>query len=158
MSKSKEQSAIDSIYTILEKIELLDKRVQIIDDNIKILSNKVSKMGKNAAVAAVSGSPIVKDSIQDLPARQQKVEKLILGNIKTHGYIVNKAKSPLENVTINIYDGSNQLIKNTKTNNDGHWEVRLPPGKYGVEYIHKKFKPINRVVNLADGIREFEVR
>jgi len=156
--KSKEQSAIDSIYTILEKIELLDRRVQIIDDNIKILSNKVSKVGKNVAAAAVSSSPIVKDNIHDPPARQQKVEKLILGNIKTHGYIVNKAKNPLENVIVNIYDGSNQLIKNTKTNNDGHWEVRLPPGKYGVEYIHKKFKPINRVVNLADGIREFEVR
>ena len=158
MSKTKEKSAIDAIYEILDKLELLDKRVQVIDDNIKILSNKVSKIGKNTAVAASGNIPIVKDNRQPEPERQQKVEKLVLGNIKTHGYIVNKGKVPITNVIINVYNGSNKLVKNTKTNNDGHWEVRLPPGKYGVEYIHKKFKPINRTIELAEDIREYEVR
>ena len=158
MPKTKEQSAIDAIYTILDKLELLDKRVQVIDDNVKILSNKMSKLNKNTAVAAVANIPIVKDNTHQGPERQQKVEKLVLGNIKTHGFIVNKAKIPIEDVVVNIYNGNNKLIKNTKTNDDGHWEVRLSPGKYGVEYIHKKFKPINRVVELADNIREYEVR
>ena len=75
-----------------------------------------------------------------------------------HGYIVNKAKVPILNVVVNVYDNNNKLVKNAKTNNDGYWEVRLPSGKYGVEYIHKKFKPINRVVELAEDIVDYEVR
>jgi hypothetical protein len=157
MSKSKEQSAIDVIYTMLEKVELLDKRVQIIDDNLKILSNKVSKLNKNAAVAAVI-SPIVKDNIQSQPIRQQKVQKLVLGNIKLHGYIVNKAKTPIPGVVVNVYNDSNEKVKNLNSDANGHWEVRLPAGRFGVEYVHKKFKPINRTVELEEDQNEYEVR
>lgn len=156
MSKTKEQSAIDAIYEILDKLELLDKRVQIIDDNVKILSNKITKLGRNAAVA--SSISVKNDSMQEVPARQQKVEKLILGNIKTYGYIVNKAKVPINDVAVNIYDNLSKLIKNIKTNRDGYWEVRLPSGKYGVEYIHKKFKPINKTIELTNDTNEYEVR
>jgi len=156
MAKEKEQSAIDAIYTILDKLELLDKRVQIIDDNIKILSNKVSKLSKNTAVAALS--TVAQNSTRQEPQKQQEVDKLVLGKIKTYGYIVNKVKVPIEDVIINVYNGNSKLVKNTKTNNNGYWEVRLPPGKYGVEYIHKKFKPINRVVELDDNISDYEVR
>jgi hypothetical protein len=159
MTKSKEQSAIDVIYTLLEKVELLDKRVQVIDDNVKILSNKVSKLNRNAAVAAVTApSSFDKSFTEPSPRKQQKVEKLVLGKIKTYGYIVNKVKVPIEDVIVNVYDNSNKLVKNSKTNGDGYWEVRLPSGKYGVEYIHKKFKPINRVIELSDELREYEVR
>jgi hypothetical protein len=157
MSKSKEQSAIDVIYTMLEKVELLDKRVQVIDDNLKILSNKVSKLNKNAAVAAVI-PPIVKDNIQPQPIRQQKVQKLVLGNIRLHGYIVNKSKIPIPDVIVNVYNDSNEKVKGLSSDANGHWEVRLPAGRFGVEYIHKKFKPINRTVELEEAQNEYEVR
>jgi hypothetical protein len=158
MSKDREQSAIDAIYDILDKISLLDKRVQVIDDNVKLLSNKVSKLNKNTA-AVVSATPASSQpSINQSTQKQQKVDRLVLGNIKTHGYIVNKSKVPIQDVVVNIYDTNSKLVKNSKTNNDGYWEVRLPPGKYGVEYIHKKFKPINRTIELADDIRNYEVR
>jgi len=157
MTKSKEQSAIDAIYTILDRLDLLDKRVQVIDDNIKILSNKVSKLNKNAAVAAVI-PPIVKDNIQPQPIRQQKVQKLVLGNIRLHGYIVNKSKVPISDVIVNVYNDSNEKVKNLNSDANGHWEVRLPAGRFGVEYIHKKFKPINRTVELEEGQNEYEVR
>jgi len=156
MSKTKEQSAIDAIYTLLDKLELLDKRVQVIDDNLKILSNKVSKLNKNTAV--VASSTVAQNSTRQGPQKQKKIDRLVLGKIKTYGYIVNKVKAPIEDVIINIYDANSKLVKNTKTNNDGYWEVRLPSGKYGVEYIHKKFKPINRVVELSDDIHDYEVR
>ena len=158
MSKTKEQSAIDAIYEILDRLDLLDKRVQVIDDNVKLLSNKVSKLNKNAAVAA-SASPAIRESSSNQSTqKQQKVDRLVLGNIKMHGYIVNKAKVPILGVVVNVYDHANKLVKNAKTNNDGYWEVRLPSGKYGVEYIHKKFKPINRTIELVDDIRNYEVR
>ena len=158
MSKTKEQSAIDAIYEILDRLDLLDKRVQVIDDNVKLLSNKVSKLNKNAAVAASASPAIREPSSNQSTQKQQKVDRLVLGNIKLHGYIVNKAKVPILGVVVNVYDHANKLVKNAKTNNDGYWEVRLPSGKYGVEYIHKKFKPINRVVELAEDIVDYEVR
>ena len=157
MSSDREQSAIDAIYEILDKIDTIDKRTQIMDDNIKLLSNKVSKLSKNAAVAAVSATAKAPQDV-DATRPPQSVDRLVLGNIKTYGYIVNKAKMPISEVIVNVYDNKNKLVKNTKTNQDGYWEVRLPPEKYGVEYIHKKFKPINRVVTLENGTSSFEVR
>lgn len=157
MPKSKEQSAIDVIYTLLEKVDLLDKRVQVIDDNLKILSNKVSKLNKNAA-AVTAVPPIVRENIQHKPVRQQKVQKLVLGNIRLHGYIVNKGKMPISGVIVNVYDGASEKIKNVNSDANGHWEVRLPAGRFGVEYIHEKFKPINRTIELEEGQDEYEVR
>ena len=44
MSKTKEQSAIDAIYTLVERVDLLDKKIEIVDTNIKHLNNKVSQL------------------------------------------------------------------------------------------------------------------
>jgi hypothetical protein len=153
LSKNREQSAIDSIYNIENSLELLSKRVKVMEDNLKLINNKLSKIIKPNPL------PLVKDDTTPAePVRQQKVEKLLLGNIKLYGYIVNKAKVPLADVVVNIYDSNSKLVKNVKTNGDGYWEVRLPSGKFGVEYIHKKFKPVNKTVDLVDGTKECEVR
>jgi hypothetical protein len=153
MSKTREQSAIDSIYGMENTLEELLKRIQVMEDNLKLLNNKFSKLSKPNPLP-----PVKSDSSPTPPPRQQKVEKLVLGNIKLFGYIVNKSKAPIPDVAVNIYDISNQLVKNTRTNDDGLWEVRLPSGKFGVEYIHKKFKPVNKTVELVDGTKEYEVR
>jgi hypothetical protein len=153
MSKTREQSAIDSIYGMEKTLEELLKRVQVMEDNLKLLNNKLSKLPRPTPFP-----PVKKDSSPEPPPRQQKVEKLLLGNIKLFGYIVNKVKVPIAEVAVNVYDSNNKLVKNAKTNEDGHWEVRLPPGKFGVEYIHKKFKPVNKTVELVDGTKECEVR
>jgi hypothetical protein len=134
-------------------LEELLKRVQVMEDNLKLLNNKVSKLSRPTPFP-----PVKNDSSPEPPPRQQKVEKLVLGNIKLFGYIVNKGKAPIPDVSVNVYDANNQLVKNTKTNDDGHWEVRLPAGNFGVEYIHKKFKPVNKTVELEDGTKECEVR
>jgi len=152
-TKTREQSAIDSIYQIEESLKELLKRFQVVEDNVKLLNNKVSKLSKPNPL------PLVKNDPSPVPVvSQQKVDKLVLGNIKLFGYIVNKAKQPLPSVVVNVYDANSKLIKNLQTNSDGYWEVRLPPGKFGVEYIHKKFKPVNKTVSLEDGTKEVEVR
>ena len=156
---TKKISAVDAIYSILEKVELLDKRISVIDSNLKILSNKVSKLNSNvASVAAAPLTPHEKESIQPSPVRQQKVGKLVLGNCRMYGYIVSKAKMPISGVEVNIFDDSSDLVKSMSTDENGYWEVRLPPGRYGVEYIHKKFKPINRTISLSSDDKSFEVR
>jgi len=153
MSKTKEQSAIDAIYSMEKTLEELLKRMQVVEDNLKLMNNKLSKLPKPTPFP-----PVKNNTSPGTPARQQKVEKLLLGNIKLYGYIVNKVKVPISDVIVNIYDTNNKLVKNVKTNEDGYWDVRLPPGKFGVEYIHKKFKPVNKTVDLVDGTKECEVR
>ncbi len=152
-NQTREQSAIDSIYHIEQSLSELLRRFQVVEDNVKLINNKLSKLSKPNPL------PLVKSDSSPSPAvSQQKVENLVLGNIKLFGYIVNKAKQPLPSVVVNVYDSNSKLVKNLKTNSDGYWEVRLPAGKFGVEYIHKKFKPVNKTVDLVDGTKEVEVR
>ncbi len=127
MSKTREQSAIDSIYGMENTLEELLRRVQVMEDNLKLMNNKFSKLSRLNPLP-----PVKKDSSPEPPPRQQKVENLLLGNIKLFGYIVNKGKIPIPDVAVNVYDSNNKLVKNVKTNGDGHWEVRLPSGKFGV--------------------------
>jgi len=170
----KEFSAIDAIYLILEKIDDLDKRVQVIDDNIKILNNKITKLNKNISqdgpkvfasdgpksipTAVAVGQPIIGSSEEFSQLPTKEVEKLTLGPIKIYGYIMNKMRQPVENVVVNIFDINNKLVKTNKTNNDGYWDSRLPSGKYNIEYIHNKFKPINKEIEVPKNVKEYEVK
>lgn len=151
---SREKSAIDAIYSIEEKLNSFAKRFQVIEDNLKLINNKLLKLSK----ASTPLPPVKVDHTPEPSLRQQKVEKLLLGNVKLFGFIVNKSTEPIPDVTVNVFDSNSQLVKTVKTDGNGYWEVRLPSGKFGVEYIHKKFKPVNKTVELLDGTKEFEVR
>ncbi len=153
MDKEKEHSAIDSIYHMESMLEEMMNRLKVVEDNLKLLNNKVGKLNKPTPLP-----PVKVDHSPPPASRQQKVENLVLGNIKLYGYIVNKAKMPIPDVVVNVYDSSSKLIKNIRTDGDGYWEVRLPSGKFGVEYIHKRFKPVNKTVELTNDTKEFEVR
>lgn len=157
--KKDEISAIDAIYTILEKIDLLEKRFSVIEDNVKLLNNKLSKINKNIVTAAepmTAQAPIDEPEAPIEPRKEP--ERLVLGNVKVYGYIVNRNRQPIDGVMVNLYDQNNRLIRNIITDQNGYWDSRLPSGQYGVEYIHKKFKPINKTIQIEDGIKTFEVR
>ena len=156
----KAESAIDIIYKINSRLDKFDKRFTAIESQIKILNSKLEKALKPRDLenkTEVSGMPSAKPPVANAK-NSGKVEKLVLGSIKTFGYIVNKNKEPIRGVEVNIYDGDNDIIKKIITNDDGHWSARLPSSKFGVEYIHKKFKPINRTILIPENITEFEVR
>lgn len=168
MSEEKARSAIDEIYTIAERLERIEKHLIVIDNNVKLLNNKVSKLSKKiddvpsagpSASAPKKGGPSA--SAPKKPAVQARSKELVIGDIKLFGYIHNKTNNPIKGVNITVYNSAGEIIKEKVSNNDGHWSVRLPPGKYGVEYNHqfgkRKFKPINRTVELTDKMKEFEV-
>ena len=153
---TKEQSAIDKIYELVDLVNELSKKVDVIDQNVKLLNNKLSKASSipNSQVSVHSPSPSKQPVVQD----PKSVTKLVLGNIKTFGFIRRKkSREPISGVEVNVYDGQNQLIKNVKSNKDGYWQVRLPKGKYGVEYIHREFHPINKVIELDEAMDKYEV-
>jgi hypothetical protein len=173
MSEEKAKSAIDEIFSIAEKLDRIEKHLIVIDNNVKLLNNKISKLSKKndeslagpsaAAPKALRGpsaaAAVVQNTDPEMVVARSK--ELIIGDIKLFGYIYNKNQMPIKGVSIVIYDNDGDIIKEKVSNNDGYWSVRLPSGKYGVEYNHqfgkRKFKPINRTVELSDTTKEYEV-
>lgn len=159
MSKEAE-SAIDIIYKIDSKLDNFDKRFSAIESQIKILNSKLEKALKPKDLdnsTETVGMPSARPPVANAKSNS-KVEKLVLGSTKTFGYIVNKNKEPIRGVEVNVYDDDSDIIKKITTNDDGYWSARLPSGKFGIEYIHKKFKPINRTILIPENVTEFEVR
>jgi hypothetical protein len=162
----REISAIDAIYQIFDKINDLEKRIQVIDDNIKILNNKITKLNKNVSqetsksipTATTTPQPTFNDSDLASTTQSRDAERLLLGPTKVYGYIMTRARQPISDVIINIFDSNKKLVKTNKTNSDGYWESRLPAGSYVVEYIHSKFKPVNKEIDIAKNIKEYEVK
>lgn len=149
-STNREKSAIDAIYKIEEKINELEKRFKSTDGKLDLILAKLDKLSRP--------TPVVKIDSQQKNVSQQKVKKLLLGAVKVFGHIVNKGKKPLVGVQVKIYDESNELVKDLKTDDNGYWEVRLPAGRYGVEYLHKNFKPVNKTIEFSKEDKVYEVR
>ena len=160
MSKTKEQSAIDVIYSLVEKVDLLDKKIDMIDTNVKHLNNKVSKLKTfSGPTTSIEPRPVPQPSAAT-PNHPKKIEvdKLVLGSIKVFGYIVDKNRVPITDVIINICNNNSEVVKSEGSNRDGYWEVRLPKGRYGVEYSHSRFKSVNKTIILEKDISSYEVK
>ena len=151
MSKEKEYSAIDAIYKILDKLDFLEKKISVLDSNIKIINNKLSKNNLPSARTDRNPPPMERGVESDMD-----IDRLIVGNIKTFGYIVNSSMIPIHGVTVQILD-SGEAIKKTSTDSEGHWSVRLPPGDYTVQYSHSNFENIIKKISLSDKMKKYEV-
>ena len=147
---NREKSAIDAIYDMEEKLNNMEKRIRSNEGKLDLILSKLDKLSKS--------TPAVKINSQPESVSQQKVKKLLLGSVKVFGYIVNKAKVPLVGVQVKLYDDKSELVKDLKTDDNGYWEVRLPGGRYGVEYLHKNFKPINKTIEFSKEDKIYEVR
>lgn len=162
--ESRSKSAIDVIYDLEEHILNIKKEISIISSNIKLLNNKTSKLQKIVAaleeerIVSAENTNVSASSADIIPKTGKKSTDWVGGKIKTFGRIASKRKQPIPGVQVVIYNEQGDSIKTRQTDSDGYWEVRLPPGKFGVEYTHKKFKPINLVIELPEDIDEFEVK
>lgn len=162
--KTREQSAIDIIYALKESIDKIEKKIDVIDGNLKLLNNKVVKLQKSINNIAVlpegestnTTSEVI--NVSDSETNVKKPDKYVTGPIRTFGKIMSKTKNPIPEVQITIFNDQSEVIKTRKTDSKGYWEVRLPPGKFGVQYTHKKFKSINIPIELESGMNEYEVK
>ena len=148
MGKENELSAIDAIYKILEKVDRIEKLIINTDNNVKLANNKIAKLQKKIDELSIAPKKVAYAVVPgELPSK----------NIKVYGFIKNSQKKPIDNVIVNIYDEVGNAIKKTETNPSGYWSLILEPGKYGVEYIHQKFKPINKVILITEDMEDYEV-
>lgn len=164
MSKddSKTMDAIEVIYALFDDIKKIDKKIDIIDNNVKLLNNKVSKLtkliGEQTTKEKQQPTAIaVQPGVEEKKTPVSTSKRLILGNIKTFGYITNKAQEAIPDVQVNVYNEEGEVVKDRKTDKNGYWEVRLPPGAYGVEYKREGFKAVNVNIRLDESMKSFEV-
>lgn len=161
---SSPKSAIDEIFKIGELIESLNSRLELIEKNIKSLNSKFIILTKKIDSIEVGskkegglpkkpsanpvGNSVNKENIND---------KLVLGSVKTYGYIVDTDKKPIPDIVVAIFDKSKSKIRSIKTNSDGYWEARLPSGLYKIIYTHKNFNDIIREIDIPKGTANFRV-
>ena len=149
-------SAIEEIFAIADKIQAMSERLEILDKNIKSLNNKFIILTKR--IDSPSNVKKIKSGSTNTNNNDQEISsKLVLGAVKTYGYIVNEDRTPITGVSINIHDSSGSKIRNIKTDKDGYWEARLPSDKYQVIYTHSKFKDLVKNITLEKGIKSYEV-
>ena len=171
------KSAIDEIFKISEKLESISSSIGVLEKNIKSLNNKFiiltkkvdsieekMKQEKKEEVRATEASPPTAkapDSVsvlktEDLSSKDTN-DKLVLGAVKTYGYIANKDMVPIPGIKVFIFDSSEDRIRDLKTNSDGYWEARLPHGYYKIIYSHEKFNDIIKEIDIPKGSVNFRV-
>jgi hypothetical protein len=161
------KSAIDAIFEIQEVLSRIESKIGLLETSMNNLNNKMyvinskiknsgTDFGQNTRNSAQNHERMPSATAPGTSAEQSS--KLVLGNIKVYGYILNKAKNPIPNVYVRVFTDNNEVIRDVSTGNDGMWECRLPSGQYSVEYTHKNFKPINVSVTIPAGVKSFEVK
>lgn len=161
MSDNKTKSAVDLIYELSDKMDKVLARLEVIDTNIKLSNNKISKINK--AINELRDEINSAETNQPTYNRQDIVKSgkegpLVLGKIKTFGRIVDPKLRPIQDVLVKVYTEDGDLIKTRKTDRDGYWDVRLPSGNYGIEYIQKGFRPASTKIELTDEMESYEVK
>ncbi len=157
----REKSAIDIVYELSEKIDLIMRKLDVIDTNIKLSNNKSSKLNKTVnslrqEIKDLEGN--VASSPSEQIVKSGKEGPLVLGKIKTFGRIVDPKLRPIPNVLVKVYNSDGDIIKTRNTDREGYWDVRLPAGEYGLEYIQKGFRPASTKFELTENMESFEVK
>lgn len=180
---AEEKSGLELIKELIEKVENVSKKLDVLDQNVKKIANsaKVSELINKASESNINGWAKPKANIEAVnPSEKPKgmrfnlepkdASKLKSGElskppmIMTKGkvitYIDNKAVL-LPGVVIKIYDKKNALIKETKTNGAGEWRAGLYSGKFVMEitgkYKGNELAPVNKIFEVPDGVKEYEV-
>ena len=160
---SSPQSAIDEIFKIGKSIDSLNSRLDLIEKNIKslnskfiILTKKIESINKEKNEFK-SQNNLPSANAVDAPKKEVTNDKLVLGSIKTYGYIVDTNRKPIQEVSVAIFDKDGSKIRSLKTDTSGYWEARLPAGLYKIIYTHKNFNDITKEISIEKGISNFRV-
>jgi hypothetical protein len=151
-----QKSGLEMIETLLEKVELLDRRFTVVEQNVKELlsrangfvpqiSNQSDPLPPklDACCPAICG---VEPSITDMEAMNASVMKVATNNAKVMGKIKNQEGKAIIGAQVTIVKENGEVVKQTKTNRAGDWMCFLPPGIYKARYFLDK--TINTAVSL----------
>ena len=154
-----EKSGLEMLEELLQKVNLLNKRFEVIEQNTKELMNRANgfeipkKEIKNSTIEKPKTNlqPIISSTITDPTGKMQINEPKPKNTTKVIGKIKGKDGKYLSGVAVKVFNGSGEIIKETKTNRAGEWMSFLPPGRYGAEYILENIIHANVTFNVVDG-------
>ena len=171
-----EKTALEIILELPSILKKIENKIDVLDTNLKILNSKINKLkleeqknpspkeileSPNPEIEPSSGKPMAMPGgispSSNLSNSNNSAAKLVLGSIKVFSSVKTSAGKPVEGMTINVFDKSNDLIRNLLTDKDGYWECKLPHGKYSIEMIHPKIKTINKQFELSKDMKIYEV-
>lgn len=163
------KSAIDEIFKISETLDSVNNSIKILEKNIKSLNSKFiiltkkidaieeSSKKQESKVTPRASAPASSSAASVSVEKEETNDKLVLGSVKTYGYIANRDRVPIPNIKVSIFDNQDDRIRNIKTNSDGYWEARLPSGNYKIIYSHEKFNDIVKDIDIPKGSINFRV-
>jgi hypothetical protein len=170
-----EKTALEIILELPSILKKIENKIDVLDTNLKILNSKLNKMkaepqslppsisqssDKEASEEVVlkpMATPGNIDRSAAATSAPRESAKLILGSVKVFSRVKTSSGKPVDGMTINIFDRSNDLVRNLLTDKDGYWECKLPHGKYSVEMIHPKIKTINKEFEISKEMKSYEV-
>lgn len=155
-----EKSGLEMLEDMRLKLEAMERRFANMEFMLKELLNRANggekKQQEKPVISATAELPktmVVPQSCA-CPAPTNKVEigqvkkeiKIgdppvnstaanVDGKIKILGQIKNKDGRLVSGVNVKVFNASNQMVKETKTNRAGEWMCLLPSGKYKAEYL-----------------------
>lgn len=145
-----EKSGIQMLEEIWGKVDLLERRLANIELMMKSLLNNRGTSDiqiKPTISAELTRTTITPPSIKNIEQAAAKPPVKIgdppVGSVPTNsnskvkilGQIKNKEGRYVSGVSVKIFDASNQMVKETRTNKAGEWMSLLAPGKYKAEYF-----------------------
>jgi hypothetical protein len=137
-------------------------KAQVPDVKQKIAEVKEKAMEKTKGMrfnferrdASKTKQPVAKRTVRPSVPQRAMVKGKMVANVD--GKTV-----PLSNISVKIFDSSDKLIKETRTNRAGHWMGQLPPGSYVAlfegEYNGNPLVPENKMFEVPAGVKEIEV-
>lgn len=166
------KKAVDLIYDINDKIDVLLSKINSIEGSLSSINNKVYVLSekvvsledkieniKKPASAPPSAVTTPQPSADSTPRNSaKKTEKFLIGNVKIYGYVYNKSKSPISGVDVTLLTSNSEVVREMKTDSSGYWEARIRSGRYSVELKHGRFRPVNKFVEIPEGVSEYEVK
>ena len=130
------KTGIELLNEISERLELLERRFTVIEQNTKEILHKlnVSKIEektvinevKNIEMPSIIGTTQM--PIQQAPVSAISTQTQVIGRIKKENKYVSQAN-------VKIFDDTENMVKETKTNKAGEWICYLNAGDYRAEYF-----------------------
>lgn len=166
-----DKTAVDVIYEIYEIVKTQNEKIELLSKQLGLIGNKVNgvlfpaaatlniPVGRMETMAplqvkppAVAAAPAVTLPI-NVPTASVAPKK----NIRAYGHLEDQQGQNLFDVNVVISDGSNNVIKRTKTNKSGNFTAFLPPGTYSVEFSKQGMASEFKVIELKEGQSEVEI-
>lgn len=156
-----EKSGLEMLEDMRLKLEAMERRFSNMEFMLKELLNRVNggekkQQQEKPVISATAELPKI-DNIAPNCACPTPTNKVAIGQVKKEikigdppvnsqasntdgkikilGQIKNKDGRLVSGVNVKIFNASNQIVKETKTNRAGEWMCLLPSGKYKAEYL-----------------------